>query len=83
VVVMTIIVTTKTTTTITIHHKGRPRRRRRRHHLKHQKGSSNCEGKIKPGGLFRQNSMMCTPDQFIASDDNISALTECCFEPTT
>jgi len=22
---------------------------------------------MKPGGLFKQNSMMCTPDQFIAT----------------
>ena len=26
---------------------------------------------------------MCTPDQFIATDDNITALSECCFQPTT
>ena len=26
---------------------------------------------------------MRTPDRFIATDDNITALTECCFQPTT
>jgi hypothetical protein len=46
------------------------------------KSSSTREEKTRPGGLFQQNSMTCTPDLFIATDDNITALTEC-FQPTT
>jgi len=68
--------TTTTTTTTTIHHQGHCCRCHRHHHLKRQKMSGTRDGKIKPGGLLRQNSMMCTPDQFIATDDNITALTE-------
>jgi hypothetical protein len=66
---------------IIIHHQGC--RCCHHHHLKRQKGSSTREGKTRPGGLFTQNAMTCTPDQFIATDDNITALKECCFQPTT
>jgi hypothetical protein len=50
---------------IIIHHQGH----HCHYHIKHQKGSSTRKGKIQPGGLFRQHSMTCTPDQFIATDD--------------
>ena len=58
-----------------IHHQGRC------HHIERQKGSSTREGKIEPGRLFTQNSMMRTPYQFIATCDNIRASMECCFHP--
>ena len=74
---MVVVVMMITIILIIIHHQGN-----HHHHLKCQKGSSTCEGKLKPGGLFRQNSIMCTPDKFNATHANIRALTECCFQPT-